>query len=259
VGAKHEVGQVSMQDVHLAQADVDGAREALRQAQAAHQQVRRCLEVLLGRYPAAEIETAAEQLPVPPPTPVGIPAGILERRPDLLAAEGRVRAAFLLREQGRLARLPNLTLNVSGGVDSQLSDLIGSLGAGLVAPLFTGGALGAQLEAANADQKAAMAAYGQAVLTAFREVEDALGNERLFTDRETYLQSVVESNQKAVEMARVRFDEGQIDLLSVIQIQARVIAARASLIRIRGERLAQRVNLHLALGGSFQSETDQRE
>ena len=67
-----------------------------------------------------------------------------------------------------------------------------------------------------------------------------------------FLESVVTENERALEIARVRYDVGQVDLLSVLQMQARVLGARASLIRIRDERLAQRVNLHLALGGSFE-------
>lgn len=251
VRTKQEVGQVSMQAVYLADADVASAEEALRQARSGHQQVLRSLEVLLGRYPAADIEAASEQLPVPPPTPAGIPMQILERRPDLLAAERRVRAAFLMTEEARLARLPSFSLTATAGASSDLNEFIASLGAGIVAPLYTGGALEAQVEVADADQKAAIALYGQAVLTAFGEVETALTNESINEERERFLESVVDNNESALDIANAQLAEGAIDTLSVLQIQARVIAARASLIRIRGERLAQRVNLHLALGGSF--------
>jgi outer membrane protein, multidrug efflux system len=251
VRTKHEVGQVSMQSVYLADADVASAEEALRQARSVHQQVLRSLEVLLGRYPAADIEAASEQLPVPPPTPAGVPMQILERRPDLRAAERRVRAAFLLTEEAELAKLPSFTLTATAGANSDLSDFVASLGAGIFAPLYTGGALEAQVEIADADQKAAIALYGQAVLVAFGEVENALTNELLNEERERFLQSVVKNNQGALEIANAQLEEGAIDTLSVLQIQARDVAARAGLIRIRGERLTQRVNLHLALGGSF--------
>ena len=251
VRTKQEVGQISMQEVHLAEADVASAEEALRQAHTAHQQVLRSLEVLLGRYPAADIEAASEHLPVPPPAPTGVPVEILERRPDLLAGERRIRAAFFVAEEARLARLPSFTLTGTAGSNSDVNDFVASIGAGIFAPLFTGGALEAQIDLAGADQKAALAVYGQAVLDAFREVEDALANEGLFEERERFLELVVSSNEDALEIARLQLAEGAIDTLSVLQIQARVVAARASLIGIRGQRLAQRVNLHLALGGSF--------
>jgi len=156
-------------------------------------------------------------------------------------------------EEARLARLPSFTLTATAGGNADINDFVASIGAGIFAPLFTGGALEAQVDIASADQKAALAVYGQALLTAFREVEDALANEGLFEERERFLESVVDSNEGALDMARMQLEEGAIDTLSVLQIQARVIAARAGLIRIRGQRLAQRVNLHLALGGSFGS------
>lgn len=254
VEVKYDVGRVSMQEVHLARADLASAEEALRQARSGHEQALRSLEVLLGRYPAADIATAPELVPVPPPIPVGIPSAILERRPDLRAAERRVAAAFYQSEEARLAKLPRFTLNAGVGGSDALSGAISSLAAGLFAPLYSGGALAAQVETANADQQAAIAAYGQAVLTAFEEVEAALTNEKLYAERQGFLESVVEENGKALELTRVRFDVGQTDLLSVLQIQARVVAAEIALIRIQNERLAQRVNLHLALGGSFEGD-----
>jgi len=252
VEQKERVGQVSMQDVYLARADLDSAQEALRQAIGGERQAQRALEILLGRYPAAEIETASELTPMPPAIPVGVPSDIIARRPDLVAAERRVAAAFFLTEEARLAKLPRFTLSAGVGGNTGLDDAIGQLAAGIVAPLYTGGALEAQLDAANADQEAALAAYGMTLLKAFEEVEAALTNERLLEDREQYLESVVENNERALDAARARYDIGQTDLLSVLQIQAKWIGARVGLIRIKNERLAQRVNLHLALGGSFE-------
>jgi len=251
VKAKEEVGQISMQDVHLTSADVASAEESVQQARSARESIQRGLEVLLGRYPAAEIETAGEQLPVPPGISVGVPSDLVARRPDLRAAEARVRAAFHLTEEARLAKLPSFDLSLSAGYTS-LTDFIGQLGAGVVAPLYTGGALEGQLEVATADQKAAVAAYGKAILTAFQEVENALANERFFATREELLQRAVADNQRAYELALAQYEVGRIEVLNVLQIQARVLAARSALIAIQNERLATRVDLHLALGGSFE-------
>ncbi|MHC4611721.1 MAG: efflux transporter outer membrane subunit [Planctomycetota bacterium] len=252
VETKQRIGQVSMQDVHLARGDLATAEDALRQAEGGQKQAARALEILLGRYPAAEVETADELVPVPPPIPAGLPSQILERRPDLIAAERRVAAAFFLAEEARLAKLPRFTLTAGVGGSSDLDNAIGSLAAGLFAPLYAGGALEAQLDAANADQKAAIAAYGQTVLLAFEEVENALTNETLYAERQGFLQFAVDENFRAYELSRVQYDVGKVDLLSVLQMQARWIGARIGLIRIENERLAQRINLHLALGGSFE-------
>ena len=251
VQAKERVGQVSEKDVYLASADVASAKEARELADSGYQEVQRALEVLLGRYPSAEIGSAEVLQAVPPPITVGIPADIIARRPDLIAAERRVAAAFYQREDARLARLPSFTLNAAAGYTS-LTQAIGQLSAGMYAPLYTGGLLEGQLETATADQEAAVAAYGQALLNAFQEVENALANEQLFARREEYLNEAVENNERAFTKAQAQFDVGRVDLLSVLQIQARVLAARSALIAVRNERLAQRVNLHLALGGSFE-------
>jgi NodT family efflux transporter outer membrane factor (OMF) lipoprotein len=253
VEQKQEVGQVSMQDVYLARADRDKAQDALRQAIGGQKQVQRALEILVGRYPSAEIEAADEQIPVPPPIPVGVPADIIQRRPDLVAAEARVASAFYLTEQAELAKLPSFTLSASVGGSSDLDDVIGNLGAGLVAPLFTGGALEAQVEQATADQEAAIAVYGQSLLKAFEEVETSLTNEGLFAQREAYLRSAEDNSKKAYDMSRTRFDVGQTDLLSVLQIQAQWVGARVGVVNIKNDRLTQRVDLHLALGGSFET------
>lgn len=145
---------------------------------------------------------------------------------------------------------PSFNLNLSAGYTS-LTDFIGQLTAGIVAPLYTGGALEGQLEVATADQNAAIAAYALSVLNAFTEVENALANERTFARRQQLLEKVVEDNQRAYELARKQYDVGRIEILDVLQIQARVLAARSTFIRIQNERLGARIDLHLALGGSF--------
>lgn len=258
VRAKENVGQVSEQDVHLASADVATAKEARELAESSYQEAQRALEVLLGRYPSAEVGSAELLQVVPPPISVGIPADIIARRPDLLAAERRVAAAFYQREDARLARLPSFTLNAQGGYTS-LAGAIGQLSAGMYAPLYTGGLLEGQVDVATADQEAAIAAYGQTLLNAYQEVENALANENLFAKREKYLAEAVSENEQALQKVQAQFRVGRIDLLSVLQIQARTLGARSALIAVRNERLAQRVNLHLALGGSFEREADREE
>jgi NodT family efflux transporter outer membrane factor (OMF) lipoprotein len=251
VETKNRVGQVPMQDVHLARADLASAEEALRQARRAQGEAVRSLEVLLGRYPSAELEAADALVAVPPPIPAGQPAQLLERRPDLIAAERRVASAFFLTEEAELARLPSFTLTAGAGT-TDLTDAIGNLALGAVQPLFTGGAIEAQIDIADADQRAAIASYGQAVLTAFQEVEDALASERFLREREAYLQAVVSENFRALELTRKQYEVGRIDLLSVLVIQNRWIASQISLLNVRDLRVIERVNLHLALGGSFE-------
>ncbi|MCP4333686.1 MAG: TolC family protein [Gammaproteobacteria bacterium] len=109
------------------------------------------------------------------------------------------------------------------------------------------------MDGATASQQAAIAAYGAAALKAFEEVETALTNERLLAEREGFLQGIVSNEFQAYEIERIRYDAGATDILSVLQIQSRWIGDRIALLRLQNERLAQRINLHLALGGSFEA------
>ncbi|MBL4826841.1 MAG: efflux transporter outer membrane subunit [Spongiibacteraceae bacterium] len=253
-----KVGKAQQQDIFLAQADLASAEERQRQTQSAFEQSVRSLETMLGRYPSAELEVPHKFIPVPPSIPVGIPAELLERRPDLRAAERQVAAAFQRIHVAKAAKLPSLALTASGGGSSnELIDLIGasrgffSLGANFLASFDVGGELQGQVEIETAKQEAALATYGNMALRAFNEIESALSNEVLMQERESLLISAVENNESALKVAETQYEFGQVDLLSVLQMQTRVLNARIALIRIKNARLAQRVDLHLALGGSF--------
>jgi multidrug efflux system outer membrane protein len=245
-----EVGAISRENLDLAEADLAAAENSLRQVLVTETQTKRALELLLGRYPAASLETSGQQLAVPPPTPVGMPSELLERRPDLVAAERRVAAAFHMEEQARLARMPSFTISGGLGAANTLSGGVGSVLAGIGMPVYAP-ALEAQVAIANADQKAALAAYGQAVLRATEEVETALFNERIFAEREQFLASQVASDERALAVHQKQFEVGKTSILPLLQVQARYIGSQVLLTRVRNERLSQRIDLHLALGCSF--------
>ena len=162
----------------------------LERARESYGEARRALEVLLGRYPAAEIEVAAAYPILPVPGAAGAPASLLERRPDIVAAERAVLAAFRQEEAAELALLPNFSFSLIGGRlgDPVLSILhlnpwLASAAIGASIPIYEGGALRAQVKIATAQQAQAVARYGSVVLKAFREVENALANERLLAKR----------------------------------------------------------------------------
>ena len=258
VRMRNAVGQVGLQDVALASADLDRARRRERVYATTGQQSVRGLEVVVGRYPSAELALAPDLPQVPAPVPDGLPSELLERRPDLVAAERRVASAFHLIQAAEAARLPRITLTAFGGRStSELLRLAGvgagfwRLGFDVLAPLFTGGALKAQVSIANADQRTALALYGQAALRAFSEVESTLANEQLLADQQRFLESVLAQDTEALRLDRLRFDAGATDLLHVLQLQARQLNTQFELIDIRNDRLSNRVALHLALGGGF--------
>jgi multidrug efflux system outer membrane protein len=248
---KQKAGKVSMKDVHLGRANLAASEDALRQAKIAWNESVRALEVLVGRYPSAELESAERLVAVPPTIPAGTPSDIIARRPDLVAAERRVAASFFKTEEAELAKLPRFALTGGVGIAS-MGSAISSLGAGLFAPLFDGGALQAEVDAATADQKASIANYGSVLLRAFQEVETGLVNENLLGQREDFLRAVVEENASALELTKKEYSAGKIGLETVLLTQVNWVAAQISLINIQSQRLYQRVNIHLALGGSFE-------
>jgi multidrug efflux system outer membrane protein len=254
------VGRGDEYDVALARANLATFRDSVRSLDLAYQQAARALEALAGRYPAAALSVPAGLAALPGPVPVGVPSALLERRPDVVAAERRVAAAFYRVEESKAARLPRISLTAAvTSISSELFVLkdrdnpVWSAGASLTAPLFLGGQLQAQVEIRTAEQKQALAEYGRVGARAFGEVENALSTAFALDDREKILAQAVADNARALELANVRYRVGAGDLRAVQQQSLALHAARTALVRVQAERLVQRVNLHLALGGSFEA------
>ena len=200
---------------------------------------------------------------MPPPVPVGMPSQLLERRPDVVAAERRVAAAFDRVGEARAAQLPRIALTAGGSsVSSSLLDLkdtsnpIWGIGGNLLAPIYQGGALRAQVEIRSAEQKQAVAEYARTGQRAFGEVENALAAENALRERDAILEVAIRDNERALELAQIQYRVGVIDLRGVEQNQLSLYVARMSRLRVQTERLAQRVNLYLALGGGFDAAGD---
>lgn len=245
-----KVGKGTERDVHLARGAAASAGEAARDALSASENALRSLELLLGRYPSADLETTDKLVAVPPPIPAGIPSGIMERRPDLIAAEHRVAAAFYKQKEAELLHLPRFSFSLGIGLNS-INDAISGLSAGIFGPLYTGGAIEAEVDKATAVQKESIAVYAQAALNAFKEVEESLAAEEHLLKREEYLKIEVAENKKAYDQTMKQHEIGQISLLDVLTVESKWIESRIAEMDVAGKRLVNRVNLHLALGGSF--------
>ena len=258
VNVKHDNGMTSAQDVSLARSDLATARESLTTIEGSQRDAVRALEALLGRYPGADLEVRRSLPGVPPAPPAGLPSELLERRPDIVAAERRVAAAFNATNQARAARLP--TLGLTGNLGSASDSLSGLLessnaawtaGASLLAPIFDGGRRREAVEIATADQEQALAAYGQAAISAFNELETNLDQGVVLQQRIAELNVAATEAANAFRIAQLRYEEGEEELLNVLSIQQRVIGAKSSLSSVERLLLEQRVNLNLALGGSW--------
>lgn len=253
------VGRGDESDATLARASLAAYRDSVRNLEYSYRQSLRALEALAGRYPAAALDAPAQLAAMPGPVPVGMPSGLLERRPDVVAAERRVAAAFYGVEEAKAARLPTISLTAAlSSISSELFVLqerdnpVWSAGASILAPLFLGGKLQSQVEIRTAEQKQAVVDYGRIGARAFGEVESALSAGFALQEREEILREAVAENARALEFANTRYRVGAGDLRAVQQQALALHASRTALLRVQTERRVQRVNLHLALGGSFE-------
>ena len=254
-----QVGAGTEQDLAMARASLGSYQDGLRQMRHAHGQSLRALELLLGRYPASELEARTTLVPLPGPAPAGFPLEMLERRPDLIAAERRVAAAFNRVGEAKAARLPNIFLNANvAALYSEVLQLkddftnpTGGIGAKLLTPVYDGGALATKVEIRTLEQKEAVAQYAGMALRALGDVENALAAGETLADRRTLLQQTVKDNRRAYDLAQASYRVGRGDLRSVQQQQLSLNGAQLALLRVQSEELSQRVNLHLALGGNF--------
>ncbi|MEL7452580.1 MAG: TolC family protein, partial [Pseudomonadota bacterium] len=245
--------------------DVRTARTQLATSEAqiaAQEQIRanavRRLEVLLGRYPSAELEAPSVLPALDPIESSGNPLLLLTRRPDIAAAEARVEAAGLRAEQARLGILP--AFRASGSVFNSSSIEFGDIFdidrisanvfGSLTQTIWAGGALRAEKRAAVANAEALAADYTNTVLTAWREVEDAL-------DADVFLENQLNAQIRALEEARLaeelatrQYQNGLVSIFNLIQSQITRFGSEASAISAAQARANNRINYYMALGGS---------
>ena len=259
--ARYRRGIGASLDVRLSRANVAGAEADLAQRRRELDAALRDLDTILGRYPDAK-EQLPEELPMLlREIPAGLPSELLARRPDLIAARERLLASSERVREANKNMLPGLTLTGSAGSASDdfkdiidFDSLVWSLFAGISQPIFQGGRLKAQRVLAGADNREAWALYAQTVLDAFREVETTLAAESLFTEQEAALSRAAEESLEAAVQALDQYGQGLIDIITLLESQRRAVTAESSRILVARLRLANRVNLYLALGGSFDDE-----
>lgn len=257
---KAGVPNVRALDVQLGRTNVSSAQRQVKSRQLERDDAARGLEILLGRYPSATLSPGKQLPDIGGSIPAGLPASLIERRPDLAAARARLFATSKRADAARKNLLPNLSLSANGGSSGtsfaklfQIDQLVSTIAANVTQNLYSGGANEAEARAALARNDAALHDYAQIALEAFREVESAMASESSLRAQEAFLQKEVEQAALAEKQAERDYSEGieGVDILSVLESQRRANNARSSLIRLKNERLQSRIDLHLALGGSF--------
>ena len=254
-----KVGRNSAQEVSLNAAAIDMYQNQLITYQTQLNQAKRSMEILLGRYPSAQLD-ANHDYPSPiTEIPAGIPAEIIARRPDVLAVQQRYNAAFYDVEDAKRARLPAIRLSggigyidesaisLASGINNPISSLTGSI----FAPLFMGGQLQANQDIKTAKQSEVLAQYAKVSLTALSEVEYTLDNDRKLKDRQTAMTSQTNHMNKALTFEQQKFQVGKSDQFQVLQQEIMLANTKTNLIKISADRLRNRVDLHQALGGHF--------
>lgn len=260
---RFELGIAPQVEWRLAETDRAAAEALLLQRRSQEALAVRQLELLLGRYPSGSFAERLELPALPPPVPAGLPAELVQRRPDLLAAERRAQGELARGEEARAALYPRLALTASGGTSTEdFEDLVDgdfrvwSLGSNVVQPIFQGGRLRARVELEDARAREALESFAEALLRAYAEVETALAREAPLREQVERLELAVASARQALELAEQRYAEGVDGFLLVLEARRRVLLNESALIAARRAVLQNRVELYLALGGGFDARAE---
>ncbi|MFM0123716.1 efflux transporter outer membrane subunit [Paraburkholderia sp. RL18-101-BIB-B] len=262
VQRRYTEGEITELDVSRAKAELATAQSDAMTVQRLRAASEHSLAVLLGKAPA-EFSMAADPLkPVNLRVPPGLPSSLLERRPDIAAAERSMAAANSRIGIAKAAFFPSLTITGTGGFESAtIGDLfkwssraflLGPLaGTALNIPIFDGGRRKGNLANARAVYEEDVANYRQQVLVAFREVEDNLSDMRILEDQTKTQNEAVKASQRAADLSRSQYTEGAVNYLDVIDAERTVLQARRSAVQLQGVQAASTVNLIRALGGGW--------
>ena len=263
VERRYELGLVGPVDTRLAREQLAASKAGEPAIELSLIQARHALDVLLARPPGSskDLPETLNDLPNLEPVPIGIPASLLDRRPDVKAAELALRSANEMIGVSIAQLYPDLTLTGSYGASANrwrdiwehFSETY-SLTMGLAQPIFRGGQIRAQIIAAKARYAELAANYNSTVLTAMKEVEDALAGEQALQTQLRHVQQRLTEAKAAEELSRQRYQQGITGILTVLVSERSRRAAEEQLTLLKGQIWTTRVNLYLALGGDWNSQ-----
>lgn len=251
IAAKTDVLQAQTQ---LANAQADTAGLQRQRAQLEH-----AIAVLVGEAPGNFTLPPAEWKPSVPDVPLVVPSELLQRRPDIAAAERRVASANEQIGIAKSAYFPSLSLSASAGSSaSRVADLfkaatnVWSLGLSAAQLIFDAGATGARVDGARAAHEQAVARYRQTVLTAFQDVEDQLSATRVLLTQQELRRQASQAADQVEQQVLNRYRSGQVSYTEVITAQATALSARRALVQAMADRQTTAVALIQSLGGGWQ-------
>ena len=255
---RYTAGIAPRTDVLQAQTQLANTRADLATLTSQRAQLEHAIAVLIGKAPAEFTLTVATWSMAVPAVPLGVPSDLLQRRPDIAAAERAVAAANAQIGIQRSAYFPSLSLSGSfGNAGSRVSDLFGastslwSLGLSIAQTLFDAGATRSRVEGAQASRDAAVARYRQTVLTAFQGVEDQLSATRSLAEQANLRLAASQSADLTEQQLLNRYKAGQVSYTEVVTAQASALSARRTLSQLAANRQAAAIALIQALGGGW--------
>lgn len=245
-------------ELQQAQAEYDATAAIIPQIELAIARTEHGLNLLTGDTPQAVNRGASLDTLAQPPLAGGFPSDLLRRRPDIAQAEQQLAAADKSLAAARKRFLPQFRLSASGGaaISSLLDDpiTIWQVGGSILAPIFQGGRLTAQAEAAAGQRDQAAFGYRKAVLTGFREVEDALAAIRRLDEQLALATDQRDSLAEGVRLATNRYREGYSPYLEQLDAQRQLLAAELNLAQLHTDAFTARIQLYQALGGGWTKE-----
>ena len=263
---QYRAGIVPKSDVAQAQTQLKSTQAQAIDLKWQRAQLEHAIAVLIG-VPPAELNIAErEHIPSLPDVPLALPSQLLERRPDVAAAEREVMAANAEIGIAEAAWYPDLTLSASGGYRNssfnqlfEVPNRFWSLGPQLALTLLDFGGRRAELERAEAAYDQTVATYRQTVLDSFREVEDYLVQLRVLGEEAVVQREALDAAQESLRLIENQYRAGTVDYLSVVTVQTTALNNQRTNLTLLGDRLVTSVQLIAALGGGWQIEQLQQE
>lgn len=249
-----EVGYTSQLPLRQAEAEYQATAQLVPQLKAQIARQENALSVLTGELPGAIVRGGTLAGLRRPAAPATLPSELLRRRPDVAAAEYRIAAADAKMRMARADFMPSIDLGATAGLvlSDLLADPVGvwSLGGSILAPIFQGGKLQAQLDGATAQRDQAAWAYRSTVLEAFREVEDRMAVLANLQDQQAALEAQQVAVADALRHARNRYRAGYSPYIEQVDAQRALLGVELSLIQVKADELTTLVGLYQAVGGS---------
>lgn len=251
----------SASQLRLAQTEVASAAAVLAQRKGEVEVAKRQLELLVGRQPSGRVSSTRVLQRLPKHPPVGIPSEVLQRRPDIVAAERRYSATGHRVREAKLAPFPSLSLTGALGtatdsLSSVLDSSLGtwSLGAAIGQNILVGGQVVGETKLRESRDRENLANLQRVVLRAFSEVEVTLSQDKWLRNQITELERAESLAKEAAVAAGADFENGIVDALTLLTTRTRAIELEGQVLSLRRLQLENRVDLHLALGGEFQQQ-----